>query len=238
MINASAASTARSRVPTTRRSTTPSAASYASATCAATAWRTAKRRPACRRAPTGRSPFAWSITRASWLVRRGPVLPGAPDPEHTLPTTQYKTQRALPSNLRRRLLSPKAEHSHPPLVLMLTLTQLSVGAFVVAGAAHGRWAEAAPALHALMPWRACRTGASVLHLGRPLFAYRAVLNLRTSWLSREALVFGLFVQLAIVYGALVGPPRCCPLGLRTSPGRPCVARSRRAGPDCSVFSAR
>jgi formate dehydrogenase iron-sulfur subunit len=141
----------------------------------------------------------------------GMFVPGAPDPEHTLPTTQYKTERALPSNLRPAdFYHTKAEHSHPPLVLMLTLTQLAVGAFVVAGAAEHLSAAPIgdPLLQALY---ACvvtllALGASVFHLGRPLLAYRAVLNLRTSWLSREALVFGLFVQLAIVYGALVAAP--------------------------------
>jgi len=42
-------------------------------------------------------------------------------------------------------------------------------------------------------------GASVLHLGRPLLAYRALLGLRTSWLSREILAFGVFMPLAIAY---------------------------------------
>ena len=36
------------------------------------------------------------------------------------------------------------------------------------------------------------TGASVLHLGRPLYAYRAIIGLRHSWLSREVLAFGFF----------------------------------------------
>ena len=49
-------------------------------------------------------------------------------------------------------------------------------------------------------------GASVFHLGRPLLAYRAVLGLRTSWLSREALAFGLFAKLAILYGGLTAAP--------------------------------
>ena len=35
-------------------------------------------------------------------------------------------------------------------------------------------------------------GVSVLHLGRPQHAYRAVIGLRHSWLSREILAFGLF----------------------------------------------
>jgi len=90
------------------------------------------------------------------------------------------------------------------------LTQLAVGAFVVAGAAEHL--SAAPvgnrllqALYAVIVTLAA-LGASVFHLGRPLLAYRAVLNLRTSWLSREALVFGVFAKLSLIYGALVAAP--------------------------------
>jgi formate dehydrogenase iron-sulfur subunit len=39
-------------------------------------------------------------------------------------------------------------------------------------------------------------GAATLHLGRPQLAYRAVLGLRTSWLSREIVAFGVFAALA------------------------------------------
>jgi DMSO reductase anchor subunit len=45
-------------------------------------------------------------------------------------------------------------------------------------------------------------GASTLHLGRPHLAFRAMIGLRTSWLSREALGFALFAKLAVVYAAL------------------------------------
>ncbi len=41
--------------------------------------------------------------------------------------------------------------------------------------------------------------ASVFHLGRPLYAFRAVLGLRHSWLSREIVAFGLFAGLATAY---------------------------------------
>ncbi|HVU04610.1 MAG TPA: DmsC/YnfH family molybdoenzyme membrane anchor subunit [Polyangiaceae bacterium] len=138
-------------------------------------------------------------------------LPGAPDPEQTLPTTRYKTDRVMPANmLPADFYVTRPEHSHPPLVVMLTLTQLSVGAFALSLVADRVTGEnlgnplaqtvfaCALALLALF--------ASVFHLGRPLLAWRAVLGLRTSWLSREALVFGLFVQLAIAYAAVVAAP--------------------------------
>ena len=44
-------------------------------------------------------------------------------------------------------------------------------------------------------------GASLLHLGRPLYAYRAILGLRHSWLSREVVTLGLFAKLAAVFMA-------------------------------------
>jgi len=146
-----------------------------------------------------------SIVAASDAQR---FLPGAPAPAHTLPSTQYKTARALPNNLLPAdFYSTRPEHSHPPLVVMLTLTQLSVGAFVLAlwmervhGHAIGN-ALAHAVLAAVMLLLAL--AASIFHLGRPTQAWRAVLGLRTSWLSREALVFGLYAQGVVGYCALL-----------------------------------
>lgn len=42
-------------------------------------------------------------------------------------------------------------------------------------------------------------GASTAHLGRPLRAWRAMLNVRRSWLSREIVLFSGFVALATAY---------------------------------------
>ena len=44
--------------------------------------------------------------------------------------------------------------------------------------------------------------AAVFHLGRPRYAYRAWIGLRTSWLSREILAFNAFAGLASVYAAV------------------------------------
>jgi DMSO reductase anchor subunit len=50
-------------------------------------------------------------------------------------------------------------------------------------------------------------GASVFHLGRPLGAWRAFLNFKRSWMSREIVMFGMFLPmlaaaLALRFGAL------------------------------------
>jgi DMSO reductase anchor subunit len=42
-------------------------------------------------------------------------------------------------------------------------------------------------------------GASLFHLGRPQYAFRSVLGLRHSWLSREIVAFGAFAVLATLY---------------------------------------
>jgi DMSO reductase anchor subunit len=85
---------------------------------------------------------------------------------------------------------------------MLVLTQLSVGAFV-AELVRGHTSAFDSSLIAAVGLLAM--GASVLHLGRPLYAYRALLGLRTSWLSREILAFGLFMPLALIYAVWSQP---------------------------------
>ena len=135
----------------------------------------------------------------------GLLLPGAPDSHTTQPTTHYQTKRSLPRNaLPADFYSVAAEHAHWPLVAMLVLTQLSVGAFLVTFLADlingGRWSHTFNANLALA-FGLVALGASTLHLGRPHLAFRAVLGLRTSWLSREIVAFGIFAALAVVYAA-------------------------------------
>ena len=55
-------------------------------------------------------------------------LPGAPEPGYTLPTTVYKTRKAAAANLLPAdYYAAAPQHAHWPLVLMLVLTQMSVG---------------------------------------------------------------------------------------------------------------
>ena len=137
-------------------------------------------------------------------------LPGAPDPQITLPTTTYKTRHPFPRNLLPAdYFRVNPQHAHLPLVIMLVLTQLSVGAFV-AGLVCEHLVSGPLAL-ALRPLQAANSltfglvalAASLFHLGRPQFAFRAVLGLRHSWLSREIVAFGVFAALASMYAAAV-----------------------------------
>lgn len=139
-------------------------------------------------------------------------LPGTPEPQFTLPTTTYKTQRVFPRNLLAAdYHTPRHEHAHWSLIWMLVLTQLSVGAFLIelwltsqldsflgTASVHVTSLGSVPSLTAFL-LGALALGAATLHLGRPLLAFRAILGLGHSWLSREILAFGVFAKLAALY---------------------------------------
>lgn len=129
--------------------------------------------------------------------------PGMPEAETTISTTRISLPKTIQTGFQKadshRI---KIEDAHWPLVLMLVLTQLSVGALAAvfltheaASGARGAVAAAAIGLLAL--------AASTFHLGRPIFAYRALKMWRRSWLSREVLSFSLFAFASSAYaGAL------------------------------------
>lgn len=139
-------------------------------------------------------------------------LPGVPEPEYTLPTTVYKSKRVLPRNvLPADYYSSRPAHAHTPLIVMLVLTQMSVGAFVVEQLLQSEFVTLAgiattdnlrPAqLVAALLLGFIGLFVAVFHLGRPRLAYRAFIGLATSWLSREILAFNLFAGLASAYVA-------------------------------------
>src|SRR4029077_6092732 len=114
-------------------------------------------------------------------------LPGAPEPGYTLPATVYKPKRPLPRNLLPAdYYSVTPQHAHLPLVFMLVLTQMSVGAFIVEQAL--AWRDAAAGAGELVAANAVQSiaafvlglvgmNAAVLHLGRPQYAFRAIIGL-------------------------------------------------------------
>jgi Fe-S-cluster-containing dehydrogenase component/DMSO reductase anchor subunit len=135
-------------------------------------------------------------------------LPGAPDSDYTLPTTQYRTGKKLPGNMSPGdFYNVTPGHQHLPLVTMLVLTQLSVGGFLAAIAL--RLLYPTDLVAALTPFHSLvalllgllALGAGTMHLGRPLYAWRAFIGLKTSWLSREIIMFGLFAGCALIYAA-------------------------------------
>jgi Fe-S-cluster-containing dehydrogenase component len=129
---------------------------------------------------------------------KGAFLAGTPDPALTIPTTRYVSQRrsladAIPADTHR----DEPAHAHWPLVVMLVLTQGSVGCLalerlvsLVAGV--GVLSATLQGIALLLG--SIGLGAATFHLGRPHLAWRAILGLRKSWLSREMVAFGLYMQ--------------------------------------------
>ncbi|HEY0708513.1 MAG TPA: DmsC/YnfH family molybdoenzyme membrane anchor subunit, partial [Polyangia bacterium] len=140
----------------------------------------------------------------------GTFLPGAAAPDHTVPTTVYKSKQPAPNNLLPAdFYSVSPEHAHTPLVILLVLTQLAAGAYATNWVGKqllpmpqtGPWALAHAGFSLLLVLVAL--GASVFHLGRPLGAWRVFLGLGTSWMSREAIAFGVFAKLGVLFAGSV-----------------------------------
>ncbi|MCA9578294.1 MAG: DmsC/YnfH family molybdoenzyme membrane anchor subunit [Polyangiales bacterium] len=148
------------------------------------------------------------VNEARAVASEGSLVPGAPSSSISVPTTRYVGTRVMPANtLPADFHAVRPAHIHTPLVWMLVLTQLSVGAFWVGSIFEG--VLSAEALAAVRPWHGLLAlslgllalGASTAHLGRPQYAFRAMLGVRTSWLSREILTFGAFAGAAVTYAA-------------------------------------
>jgi formate dehydrogenase iron-sulfur subunit len=168
--------------------------------------------PACVQACPNEAISIRIVEKAAVLedAQSDAFLPGVPSPGITVPTTRYKTQDVFPRNmLPADFYAVRPGHQHLPLVVMLVLTQLSVGAFGV-NQLLPLWLSDAT-LAVLRPFHsilALALGvlalvASTLHLGRPQYAWRAVIGLRTSWLSREIVTFGAFAAMAALYALVL-----------------------------------
>ncbi|MBI2119176.1 MAG: dimethyl sulfoxide reductase anchor subunit [Elusimicrobia bacterium] len=133
-------------------------------------------------------------------------LPLAPDPQKTYPTTNYKTKSPFPKNLLPQdYYSIKKSHSHLPLVFMLVLTQLSIGVFTIKWISNFLLQNSLSEKYSLLFTALTfflgqlAMAASLFHLGRPYYAFRAVIGLRTSWLSREIVAMAIFSFLTFSY---------------------------------------
>ncbi len=128
-------------------------------------------------------------------------MPFLPDARITNSTTRYTLPETLPENMKEvdeHILKPA--HKELPLVFMTVLTQISLGGFgalflgdfmSLFGFESTNWTMA---LLVMMP-AALGLPLSALHLGRPFLALTAMKNIKTSWLSREALALGVFTGL-------------------------------------------
>ncbi len=131
-------------------------------------------------------------------------MPFLPDARITNSTTRYTLPKNLPENMKEmdeHILKPA--HKELPLVFMTVLTQISLGGFFalflgdfmsLVGFERTNWVMA---LLVMLP-AAIGLPLSALHLGRPFLAMTAMKNIKTSWLSREALALDVFTGLMSV----------------------------------------
>src|SRR3989475_729348 len=132
--------------------------------------------------------------------------PGLPSADDSISSTRITLPDNLPPDTRKAdFFRVKPEDPHWPLVAMTVLTQLSVGAFVPIWLLQlfGKTTRLDVAALVSLLVAGLALSASTLHLGRPIYAYRALKMWKRSWLSREVLLFGCFSGVAVVYAGLL-----------------------------------
>jgi formate dehydrogenase iron-sulfur subunit len=133
-------------------------------------------------------------------TRTTTLLPTAPSSAITAPTTRFISAQPLPASLVPGQSIAPMQPAHWPLVFMLVLSQAGAGALCFAAwSGDQRTAIIGTVLGFL------GSGAAMLHLGRPLQAWRAWLGWRKSWLSREIIAFGLHGPLAAGFALTLHP---------------------------------
>ncbi len=141
--------------------------------------------------------------------------PDMPDPSITIPSTKI----TLPDGVAIEDLKKvdrsfvNREDPHTPLIWMTVLTQLGLdGVVVVFLADLARTLFDLPLVDGrTLAWLApfvigvaiLSLFVSMFHLGRPLMAYKAFKNWRTSWLSREVIGLSLFAGVAVMYASFL-----------------------------------
>ena len=147
------------------------------------------------------------VNIAEWRANYGSAdAPGLPSAGDSISTTRVTVPADLVPDMGRvdtQRIQP--EHPHWALVFLLVLTQLSVGAFTALWALDLFDAGSSLSWSAIAAFgiAAFSLAAAPLHLGRPIYAFRAIKGLRRSWLSREVLGLSLFAGVASTYAAML-----------------------------------
>ncbi|MDP9402381.1 MAG: dimethyl sulfoxide reductase anchor subunit, partial [Actinomycetota bacterium] len=183
--------------------------------------------PACVLACPTRAITVEKFDVAGWRRdRTGADAPGLPPSAITLSTTRIAAPPGLPEMVAATDHRVAPEDAHWPLVALTLLTQLSLGtvAATVAAEAAGPGRVTGGAVGAALAG-VVALAASLLHLGRPTAALKALRNLRTSWLSREVALLSAFAAASLGYAGAwtVGDPRTTGTTLRLALGVGAVA---------------
>jgi formate dehydrogenase iron-sulfur subunit len=148
--------------------------------------------PACVGACPTHAITVEKVDVAAWRLDHGAAdAPHLPSADLTISTTRIELPVDVPAeSIAASDWSVRPEHPHWPLVWLTVLTQIAVGVSATVADATDRALAGGLAAAAL--------AGSLAHLGRPGLAWKALRNLRRSWLSREVALFGLYAGLAAV----------------------------------------
>lgn len=141
-------------------------------------------------------------------AKQSSIIAGAFRSDYTLPSTVYSSSRKLSGTMTAAdEHSLKPSHKHTPLSWMLVFTQLSVGASmadVLALWIAPDWSSSLrlPVVLVAVIFSIVGLSSSVFHLGSPRGAWRVFLGLKTSWLSREIVLFGMWFPVLLLYAGL------------------------------------
>lgn len=167
--------------------------------------------PACVQACPAGAIEIEAVDIDTWLqgdIDKQGNIPFNVDARVTNSTTRYTLPATMPEQLKEadeHHLKPA--HSELPLVFMTVLTQISLGGyfglvlFELFSFFGGQGPDWTLALLVMLP-AALGLPLSALHLGRPFKAMAAMKNIKSSWLSREALALGMFTLMMTVTVAL------------------------------------
>jgi formate dehydrogenase iron-sulfur subunit len=124
--------------------------------------------------------------------------PHLPSSDLTLSTTRLVLPADVPAaTIAASDFALRPEDPHWPLVVLTLLTQIALGVSLTGWTLSHRLVSAGVAGAAM--------AASLLHLGRPIHAWKALRNLRRSWLSREVLLLGLYATAAAAFAVVDAP---------------------------------
>ncbi len=180
--------------------------------------------PACVQSCPTHAITVEKVDVVRWRAEHGAADgPGLPSSDLTLSTTRLELPPDIPiGTLAASSWNLRPEHPHWSLVWLTLLSQLAVGITFAASSLGERALGAGLATAALI--------GALFHLGRPAVAYKALRNLRRSWLSREVALLSTFAAAApaaLVLPALQYPAAAIgALGVYASarlylvPGRP------------------
>jgi DMSO reductase anchor subunit len=155
--------------------------------------------PACVAACPTNAIKVEKVVRSEWRADHSSAdAPGLPSASITLSTTRITLPRDVPMETYAASdWNVGPEHPHWSLVWLTLISQLAVGVSVTDWAGRSRIVVAALAVAALV--------GAMAHLGRPIAAYKALRNLRRSWLSREVALLSGFAGLAVACALVAGP---------------------------------